>query len=230
MILNLVLQVIGVNDPVLKGEFNSDKSIHFLMSLGLMLLVVVANFTYPKLFRAIASGVLDPSSLREEILKSRSLKWSYLLLLIFGWLAGGMLMKQVGFGSDINANAITGGALIMAFTLITFSVGYMLQKIAFQRLDAIGTHLIDFVNFILITLFLGYIALNLFWFSGDEFATSVTTIFGVIVGAFLLFRISRGTLQLGREGGQNLYINFFYLCAVEIAPYFIFGKIMTNLT
>lgn len=230
MLSNIVLQVIGANDPIVRGEFNSDKSIHFLVSLGLMFLVVIANLTYPKLFKAIVSGVLDPISLRDELIKNRRLKWSYLFLLLFGWLTGGMLMKQIGFGDNINANIIMGGALIMAFTLITFSVGYVLQKITYPGLQTVGAHLVDFLNFILITLSLSFISLNLFWFSGQEFASTTTVVFGVIAMAFLIFRISRGTVQLGRDGGQNLYINFFYLCAVEISPYFIFGKIMTNLT
>ena len=225
-----LLQIMGEGEALARADYNSSKSIYFLISLAVVMLPVLAQVMFPGGIRSLAVFSLNPMQLRQSYSDRipGSIGWTLIVLLLFSWVSLGTLAYSlVRFGGNFNVLAPI--LLVMVFTVGgVFFTGAMSSAMLRSK-SIFGLHVADQLLFIVSLGIVSYILLNVFWFARPEVFNSTLVVAAILVVLWLGLRVFRLLFLLPAEMGRSALFIFFYLCAVEIAPYILFGRIIINL-
>lgn len=223
-------EIIGDGDPISKFNHGLEESMSFLKMVFFLGMVVGAKVLSPGVFKWIMNrsfGLADDKKFGQEEPESYLLSIS--LLLIFSISSLGLFL------TDMGANAQGGSPVLINSLLVLFFVAFMMiqsslfQQWLFGGKNILNPHFLDLVNFLLFTGACAFIVVLSTWFLSDELASMVRAASMLVVLAVFALRILRLTLQSRSIFHQSAVLIFFYLCAAEIAPFLIVGKLLTNI-
>lgn len=226
----LLLQVVGEGNVVEKVDFNTERSLHFLSALGLAMLLVFANLLQPALLQQVARGLASLNDFRQMVVEEATMKYAVVLLLLFSFINIGLVIFQNVSGDSLGGSALGSIMLVVAFSLFLMGINSVFFQLFYGKHPFFNIHLTDLVLFMLYLGFVAFAILLAQWFSAYSTAALFRGAVVVMVLVYTLFRLARLSIGLSRDFRKNVFFNFFYLCAVEIIPYLIIGKVITNLT
>jgi len=207
-----------------------DKSINFLKMILFLSFLVVARIINPNIFLWLAKQGFNLGATRDFNSENpEKYILSVSMLLIFSVLSVGIYLSQIGVYANYNSPVLINLAITVFFFTIFLVVVNFLQSVLFSIRNVFNIHFIDLLNYLFIIGTAAFIALLSNWFLQDSIAMFIQS--GVLVFLFVVFVIRMFRLLLKGDliFGQNVVLIFFYLCAAEISPFLIVGKLLTNL-
>ena len=211
-------------------DHDLEKSIDFLKMILFLSFIVSARLIKPSIFSWMMGNSFGANSSNDFNLEhpERYLP-GMLLLLLFGVTSIAVYLRSVGmFGESMNP-VLVNMAVVIFFFAIMLLLASFLQAALFGSKRLLSSHFLDLLTFFFLLGIGAFILLLARWFL-------IETAFGIVqavVGGLLLLifgaRIMRLLLTNTSFFNQNRLLIFFYLCASEICPLLIIGKLLTNL-
>lgn len=224
-----------INDLVGQGELvdrahDLEKSVNFLKMLFFLTFVVAARIISPGVFGWLVKQEFSFGK-KSEFVTESSEKYiiSIALLLIFSVSSVGVYITQLGVYSNIGSPVLMNMAITIFFFAAFLVIVNLLQAILFKVYEVFNLHFIDVISFLVFTGFAAFTALMSKWFMAESQFLMVQSIILVILFAVFTIRLARLLLQGPTLFNQNTVLIFFYLCAAEISPFLIIGKLLVNL-
>ena len=226
----ILTDIIGTGEPISKLNHGLEESMSFLKMILFLGLVVLAKLLNPSVFKWIfgkSVGLVDNQSFRNEEPESYLLPIS--LLLIFSISSLGLYLTHVGANAQASNPVLMNTLLVLFFTAFMLVQSSLFQYWLFKGKTLLNSHFIDLINFLLFTGVCGFIVVLSGWFLAEDLSTRVRSFASFAVLVVFVLRIGRLTFQSRTIFHQNAILIFFYLCAAEIAPFLIVGKLLTNI-
>ncbi|MCB0736792.1 MAG: DUF4271 domain-containing protein [Bacteroidetes bacterium] len=226
----MLLQIMGNGEAVSRVDFNASKSIYFFITLGLALLPVLAQLVFPKALWFISNTIANPRKKQESFDQgySSATIWVYIIMLLFSWLTIGIWLFSAQ-SSNQNINAVSSIVMVMLLTVLLFTFNSFLSRLMLRAKGISTLQTADQLSFFVLLGMLAYIVLIFQWFASNQVYQFTLTSVAIITSLWMLVRFIRLLFILPMQFGKSIVFIFFYLCAVEISPYILFGRIIINL-
>lgn len=228
--MQLLTDIIGSGEPISKLNHGLEESMSFLKMVLFLGLIVLAKLLNPSVFKWIfgkSVGLVDNEGFGNEEPESYLLPIS--LLLIFSISSLGLYLTQAGANAEVSNPVLMNILLVLFFMALMMVQTSLFQFWLFKGKSVFNPHFIDLINFLLFTGGCAFVVVLSGWFLSAELARQITSVASFTVLSVFVLRIGRLTLQSRLIFHQNAVLIFFYLCAAEIAPFLIVGKLLTNI-
>ena len=214
------------------SKFNHglEESMSFLKMVFFLGMVVTAKLLNPGIFKWIFNrsfGLTEEDGFGQEEPESYLLSVS--LLLIFSISSLGLFLTDMGANSQGGTPVLINSLLVLFFMAFMMIQTSLFQLWLFEGKNILSPHFLDLINFLLFTGACAFLVVLSSWFLSDELARQVRAVSMLVVLAVFVLRILRLTLLSRSIFRQSAVLIFFYLCAAEIAPFLIVGKLLTNI-
>jgi hypothetical protein len=224
-----------LNDLIGQGELidrvhDLDKSVNFLKMLFFLSFVVAARLISPGVFSWLVKQEFSFGK-KSEFVKESPEKYiiSISLLLIFSISSVAVYITQLGVYSNIGNPVLMNMAITIFFFAAFLVIVNLLQAILFKVNEVFNLHFIDVISFLVFSGFAAFTALMAKWFLAESQFAIVQSIVVIVLLIVFILRLVRLLLQGPSLFNQNMVLIFFYLCAAEISPFLIIGKLLVNL-
>lgn len=225
----LLSNLIGSGEPLERIVHDKDVSYNFIKYLLLGFLPVAANLIVPGIYGRLLRGVIEFDDFVNDLKENNSQLLGLIILIIFTWLGVGFYLGEIGYNTNYGNSFLVNVSLVIFLSLICLLGVYLFHFIFFEQNSVLNFHTVDFVLFQILIGSIIYVCLAVEWFSSQNMQINIRPILLIIIIFLIVFRVVRLTFFLRSAYTQSAYLIFYYLCAIEIAPYLIIGKILSNL-
>ncbi|MBI1184243.1 DUF4271 domain-containing protein [bacterium] len=227
--------MIYLSDLIGKGEVidrvhDLDKSINFLKMILFLSFIVFARLINPSIFQWLYRQVLSIDANRDYNAENpEKYVLSISMLLIFSVMSVGVFLAQQGAYNDFSNPVLVNMLVTLFFFTVFLVLVNVLQTALFRIGNVLNRHFIDLLSYLFIVGAGAFVALLAKWFLNEGIAGILQSAVIVFLVLFFLFRMLRLMVKGSLIFGQNVILIFFYLCAAEISPFLIVGKLLINL-
>ena len=225
----LLTELIGTGE-VQHRMHDLSKSVNFLKMLLFLSFIVFARLFNPQIFSWLRTKGFSLLS-SDGFTKDNPERYipSILMLLLFSVLSISLFLTDFGIHLDYGNAVLVNMAICVFFISSILVLVNFLQSVLFSVRNVFNAHFIDLLAFFFILGAGAFLAVLATWFLHESYVILAHSIIYTIVAVVLLMRIVRLMVQGPQIFSQNLILIFFYLCAAEISPFLIIGKLLTNL-
>lgn len=223
-------ELTGLGEPVFRSDHDLERSIDFLKMILFLSFIVSARLIKPSIFTWMLGNSFGASSSNNFNFEhpERYLP-GLLFLLLFSVSSLAVYLSSIGMFGDSTSPVLVNMAVVIFFYAIILLMASFLQSVLFGIKRFLSSHFLDLITFFFLLGVGAFVLLLARWFLLE----SAFGIIQAVIGGFLLLtfgtRIVRLLLINASFFNQNRLLIFFYLCAAEIAPLLIIGKLLTNL-
>ncbi|MFY0674727.1 MAG: DUF4271 domain-containing protein [Bacteroidia bacterium] len=224
-----------LNELIGQGELvdrvhDLDKSVNFLKMLFFLSFVVAARLISPGVFVWLVRQEFSFGK-KSEFVKENPENYiiSITLLLVFSVSSVGVYITQLGAYSNISNPVLMNMAITIFFFAAFLVLVNVLQAILFKVYEVFNLHFVDVISFLVFAGLASFTSLMAKWFLPEQHFALVQTIVVILLFVVFILRLFRLLIQGPSLFKQNVVLIFFYLCAAEISPFLIIGKLLVNL-
>lgn len=223
-------ELTGLGEPIFRLDQDLERSIDFLKMILFLSFIVMARLIKPGIFRWMLNNSMGASS-KETF--SREHPESYLagmlFLLLFSISSLALYLTSEELFQDYASPVLVSMAVVIFFCTIVLLVSSFLQSALFGIKRLLNPHFLDLLTFLFFLGIGAFLLLLSDWFLIDSaFAVIQALVAGLLLLVFVV-RLARLLLFNASVFNQSRLLIFFYLCAAEISPLLIIGKLLTNL-